>query len=60
MPRKKRAIETTYHEWEGDACRWHRLPNGDQTADLYRGGKGIVPTDASNLFYKAIQISRAR
>jgi hypothetical protein len=39
-------VETLYFRWDGDACRLHKHQNGRETADLYRGGLGLVPINS--------------
>ena len=51
---------TTFYEWEGDACRLHVQTNGAMTADIYRGGKGILPISIMEIFFCSAQISEAR
>ena len=48
-----------YFAWEGDACRLHELDNGDQSADIYRAGKGLLPISPTDLLFKATEISHA-
>jgi hypothetical protein len=48
---------TRYFNWEGDACQLHELENGDQSADIYRAGKGLLPTAPADLLFKAKEIS---
>lgn len=48
---------TTYHSWDGDACRLHIDKNGDMTADLFRGGKGILPISPVDILWGAHEIS---
>jgi hypothetical protein len=50
---------TRYFNWEGDGCQLHELESGDQTADIYRAGKGLLPAQPSDLLFKAKEISRA-
>jgi hypothetical protein len=60
MPaRKPRNSVTSYYSWEGDPCRLHETTTGDTTADVYRGGKGIVPIDSHELVWKAKRIGHA-
>jgi len=47
----------TYFSWEGDACRLLEYPNGDTTADLYRGGKGLLPIQVSDVLFGAKEIT---
>jgi hypothetical protein len=35
-----------------DACRLHENEDGDQTGDIYRGGKGLLPTDPTTFSLK--------
>ena len=37
--RKPPSAVTSYHSWEGDACRLHKGQDGQLTADIYRAGK---------------------
>jgi hypothetical protein len=57
--RKPLKSRTRYYEWEGDACRLHQKQNGDEFADIYRGGRGLLPIDPTDLSFKAKQIGRA-
>lgn len=48
-----------YYNWEGDACRVHTHADGSITADIYRGGKGVLPVDVSDVIFSAGEISEA-
>jgi hypothetical protein len=57
--RKPLKSRTRYYEWEGDACRLHEKKNGDQCADIYRGGRGLLPIDPTDLSFNAKHIGHA-
>jgi hypothetical protein len=57
MTAKSPITRTRYFNWEGDACQLHELENGDQTADIYRAGKGFLSTAPTDLLFKAKEIS---
>jgi hypothetical protein len=57
--RKPLKSRTSYYAWEGDACRLHEKKNGDQVADVYRGGKGLLPIHPADLMFCARQIGPA-
>ena len=46
-----------YYNWEGDACRLVQHPDGSMSADLYRGGKGLLPIDIADVLFGAKRIS---
>jgi hypothetical protein len=46
-----------FFRWEGDACRLLTHSDGSQTADIYRGGRGILPIETTDLLSCAVQIS---
>ena len=57
--RKPLKSRTSYYAWEGDACRLHEKKNGDQCADIYRGGKGLLPINPADLLFCAKEIGPA-
>ncbi|MGA7077081.1 MAG: hypothetical protein WBQ43_05120 [Terriglobales bacterium] len=57
--RKPLKSRTSYYAWEGDACRLHEKKNGDQVADIYRGGRGLLPINPADLLFSARQIGPA-
>jgi hypothetical protein len=52
-------VITSFYNWEGDACRLHEHADGQETADLYRGGKGLLPINPSDIHFCATEISEA-
>ena len=60
MPRKKRSLTTRYYSFEGSPARVHEDELHDLTGDVYRSGRGIVPADASYIYFHSFPISRAR
>jgi hypothetical protein len=48
-----------YCSWEGTPCRLLQHKDGSMTADIYRGGKGLVEIDAGDLLFGAKEISEA-
>jgi hypothetical protein len=60
MPHKKRSRTTLYYSFEGSPARVHKDELCDLTGDVYRSGRGIVPADASYIYYHSFPISRAR
>jgi hypothetical protein len=60
MPCKKRSLTTRYYSNEGSPARVHEDELGDLTGDVYRSGRGIVPADASYIYFHSFPISRAR
>jgi hypothetical protein len=57
--RKPPKSRTCYYDWEGEACRLHKKGNGDEVADLYRGGRGLVRISPTDLHLNARPIGRA-
>jgi hypothetical protein len=57
--RKQPKSRTRYYEWEGEACRLHKKENGDEVADLYRGGRGLVRVSPTDLHLSARPIGPA-
>ena len=57
--RKPPKSRSRYYDWEGEACRLHKKENGDQVADLYRGGRGLVRVSPTDLHLNARPIGRA-
>jgi hypothetical protein len=49
-------IRTEFYNLNGDPCRLDRHENGDQTADIYRAGRGILPINPNDLFHSAKEI----
>jgi hypothetical protein len=47
---------TRYYHWHGDACRVKKFCNGDQIAEVYRGGEGLVRVNAADVLAEAEQI----
>jgi hypothetical protein len=58
MPRKKRSQTTRYYSFEGSPARVHEDELRDLTGDIYRTGRGIVPADASYIYFHSFPISR--
>jgi len=57
MPvRKSLKTRTRYYNWEGNACCLHEKENGDQVADIYRAGKGLLSIDSTDLRFSGKQI----
>jgi hypothetical protein len=52
-------ISVCFYDWDGDACRVYQHDNGDVTADLYRGRRGIVSVAASDVLWEGIEINEA-
>jgi len=50
---------TTYYDWDGAACRLHRHDNGNVTADVFRGGKGLIAMSAATIEWEGAPISAA-
>ncbi len=55
---KSPEVITRFFSWEGDACRLHKEASGVLTADLYRGGMGIVPINPSDILFGAKEVSK--
>ena len=45
-----------YFEWECDACRVIEYANGRVTADLYRGGKGLIEVNSCDVIWGGKEI----
>ncbi len=50
-------VTVRFYNWEGDAGRIHTHVDGTMKADLYRGGKGVIPIDATDLLFDGKEIS---
>ena len=59
MARTPRTTRITFHDWDGDACRVHQIPNGGVTADIYRTGRGHVVISAADVLWEGVQISES-
>jgi hypothetical protein len=46
-----------YYNWEGHACRVYKHANGNTTADIYRGGQGVLPVEPTDVEFEATPIS---
>jgi len=48
----------TFYNWNGYACRIHETKQGSRTADLYRGGVGLVEVCPTDVWWESKQISK--
>lgn len=47
----------SYYSWEGDACRVVENENGNITADIYRGGKGLLSVNPTDVMFNGSKIN---
>lgn len=47
----------SYYSWEGDACRVVEDVNGNITADIYRGGKGLLSVNPTDVMFNGSKIN---
>jgi hypothetical protein len=46
-----------YYSWEGDACRVIEDVSGNITADIYRGGKGLLSVNPTDVTFNGSKIN---